>query len=73
VGMSVSFGEILMVLLVCFLFFKPTEIKEFLQSFFSVKKNLEKEVNSFVEELTPQENKQKVEFFDVDNKCQKQQ
>ncbi len=71
--MSVSFGEILMVLLVCFLFFKPTEIKEFLQSFFSVKKNLEKEVNSFVEELTPQENKQKVEFFDVDNKCQKQQ
>ena len=71
--MSVSFGEILMVLLVCFLFFKPTEIKEFLQSFFSVKKNFEKEVNSFVEELTPQENKQKVEFFDVDNKCQKQQ
>ena len=71
--MSVSFGEILMVLLVCFLFFKPTEIKEFLQSFFSVKKNLEKEVNNFVEELTPQDNKQKVEFFDVDNKCQKQQ
>lgn len=70
--MSISFGEIIVVLLVCILFFKPSEIKQFLQSAFSFKKNIEDEVASLIsEEVDPK--KHSIEFFEVKEKCQKQQ
>jgi Sec-independent protein translocase protein TatA len=72
--MSISFGEILVIFFVGILFFKPEEIKAFISSFFSMKQNLEKEVNGVVKHFTEEEDiKHCVEFFEVESKCQKQQ
>lgn len=72
--MSISFGEVLVIFFIGILFFKPTEIKVFISSFFSMKKSLEKEVNGVVKQFSDEEDiKHCVEFFEVENKCQKQQ
>ncbi len=70
--MNVSISEILVVVLVAMLFFKPSEIRDFVKSFFQVKKGLESEVDALVKHVTEDDNVKKIEFFDVE-KCQKQQ
>ncbi|MFT4967576.1 MAG: Sec-independent protein translocase protein TatA [Candidatus Deianiraeaceae bacterium] len=69
--MGVSFGEIIIVCLVAILFFKPHEIKAFLKSVFSAKRNLEKEVHALTSGIEKLDSETKYEFFDV--KCHQKQ
>lgn len=70
--MGISYSEILVISIVLLLFFKPHEIKHFLQNIFSAKKTLETEINSITNEITNTQ-PNKVEFFDVEERCPKQQ
>jgi hypothetical protein len=68
--MNISISEVLVVVLVAMIFFKPSEITGCVKSFFSTKKKLEEEVDALVKHVTDDDIK-KIEFFDVE-KCQKQ-
>lgn len=57
--MNISFGEILIIVLVALLFYKPNEIKGLVSSIFKMKKDIENEI----EEMS-QNTVQKVEFFE---------
>lgn len=65
--MGLSFGEIFVVFVIGMLFFKPSEIKMFLQKVFSFKKSVEGDIEKLANEV------ETVEFFEVEKPCQKQQ
>ena len=70
--MNISISEILVVVLIAMLFFKPSEIREHARSFFKVKKTLESEVDNLVKHINDDEKIKKIEFFDVEQ-CKKQE
>jgi Sec-independent protein translocase protein TatA len=70
--MNISISEILVVVLIAMLFFKPSEIREHAKSFFKVKKTLESEVDNLVKHINDDDKIKKIEFFDVEQ-CKNQE
>ncbi len=75
--MNISFGEILIIVLVALLFYKPSEIRAFMSSLFKMKKDIENDIHSIshekVEFFQQQPNNLKKEIYFEKEECPKQQ